>query len=196
MHFAAQAGAQLAIGADPAGHDQLPVAGGLDRPKRLDAKDIDDGLLHAARDVRPPLLIEGQRLRRQRHRRLKSREAELESWPVEHRARQRTRAGAALFSELGKLRTSRIGQTQKLGTFIKGLPSRIVAGLAQQPVVAQGSGFDQHRVPARHQQGQVRKARRGGLEQRRQQVPFQVMDAQGGQSPPMGERARQRGTAQ
>ena len=101
-----------------------------------------------------------------------------------------------MLRQLGQLRSAWVRQPQQFGTLIKGLAGRIVAGLAQQPVIAQAQGFDQHRVTAGDQQGKVRKARGRGFQQGCQQVSLQMVDADRRQAPAMGQGSRQGRPAQ
>jgi len=99
----------------------------------------------------------------------------------------------APLGQLRELRAARIRQPQELGALVEGLPGRIVAAGAQHAVATHAGRLDQQRVPAGHQQRQVRERRRIRFQERRQQMSFEVMHADRRHAPRVGEAARQRG---
>ena len=101
--------------------------------------------------------------------------------------------GAAVRGELGELRAARVGQPQQLRGLVEGLAGRIVAGLAEQ-AVARRPRRPPSAACGRRRPGAPRAGKGGGsrLEQRRQQVPLQMMHADRRHAPGVGEAARER----
>ena len=94
------------------------------------------------------------------------------------------------------MRAARVGQTEQFRALVERLAGGIVTGVTEQRVVTEPARFDQHRMATGHEQREVRESRWVGLEQRREQVTLEVMDADGRQSPGEGQRPRERGARQ
>jgi hypothetical protein len=62
----------------------------------------------------------------------------------------------------GELRAAGIREPEQLGALVEGLAGGIVAGLAEQAVIAECERLDEHGVSAGDQQRQVRKFRGAG----------------------------------
>ena len=190
--------AQAQVGADAARDDQRVEAGRLQRAHGLGDQRVDHRLLERERDVGAVGLAGalGQGAHRMQHRGLEAREAELEPRPVEHRAREPVRARAPPLGETGEVRSAGIRQPEQLRALVEGLARGIVAGLAEQPVIADALRLDEHGVAARDQQRHVREGRRVGLERGREQVTLQMMHPHRRQPPGGSERAGERGPGQ
>ncbi len=77
------------------------------------------------------------------------------------------------------MRPARVRQPHQLGGLVEGLAGGIVQGFAQQLVIADAAHIHQLRMAARHQQCHERRLRRVLFQQRRQQMPFHVVHADG-----------------
>ena len=115
---------------------------------------------------------------------------------IEHRPRKVETAGAPGLGEARERGAAGIRQTEHLGRLVEGLPRRIVQGLSENAVPPDLGDIDQLRVPARHEQREKGEFRRVRLEERREQVPFQVMDGDRGPAPGVGEAAGEPGPDQ
>jgi hypothetical protein len=116
---------------------------------------------------------------------------ELEPRAIEHGARKAESAGGAQLGELGELRPTRVRQAEEFRGFVESLPGRVVAARPQDLVRTDGAHLDEERMSAGDQQRQVWEGRGLTFEQRRQQVALQMMNAEGGHIPGIGETARQ-----
>ena len=92
-------------------------------------------------------------------------------------ARQGIGIRPSLLGQCSQRRAARIAQAHELGGFVKRLARRIVNRLAQQGVLPHPVDAHQLRVPAGNQQRHKRKAGRIGAQKRREQMAFQVVDA-------------------
>ncbi len=104
--------------------------------------------------------------------------------------------GLPLAASFAELRPTRIRQAEQLGRLVEGLARGIVPGFAERGVAADPLHFDELGVAARHQQRHVRERRRLRLQQRREQMPFEVMDADRRLAPGVGEAPSERGAGQ
>jgi len=127
---------------------------------------------------------------------LEAGETELETGSIEHRTRQLDQPRPAGGSKLGQLGPTGIRQTEELRRFVERLTRRVVPGFAQADVSTNPLHFYELRMSARHQQRDVRERRRLRLEQRREQVAFEVMHADGRPVPGVSEAACEGGTRQ
>ena len=75
-------------------------------------------------------------------------------------------------------RPTGVTQAEQLGALVEGLAGGVVDGLAQHRVAPHAIDTHQLRVSARDEQRDERELRRIGRQERRQQVPFQVVHAQ------------------
>ena len=98
--------------------------------------------------------------------------------------------------ETGELGAAGIGEPEELGGLVKSFPGRIIPGLAEQTVAPDLADLDEHRVAAGDEERHVGKRRRLRLEQRREQVTFEVMNPERGHLPRIGETAGQGGPRQ
>ena len=87
--------------------------------------------------------------------------------------RRSTRLG-----EARKMRSTGIRQPQQFCALVEGFTRRVVPRFAEQGVPTDPGAFDQHRMTTRHEQSDVGIRRRIGLEQRREQMPLEVMNAE------------------
>ena len=120
-----------------------------------------------------------------------SRETEFEPGTIDHGTRKVVLPRATRHGQLRKLRSAGIGQAEQLRTFVESLARRIVTRLAEQRVRTDRARLDQHGVTAGHQQRQMRKRRRIGLEQRREQMPLEMVNADRRHAPGIGQRTRE-----
>ncbi|MCY1532759.1 hypothetical protein D9M68_680480 [compost metagenome] len=97
---------------------------------------------------------------------------------MQQRARQLEGRGVAVFGQLREPGAAGVRQAHELGALVEGLAGRVVDGLAEQFVAAHAVDPHQLRVAARHQQRHERKFGRVGAQERRQQMPFEVMHPQ------------------
>ena len=95
---------------------------------------------------------------------------------MQHRARQGKDARAPRLGQPRKQGPARVRQAEQLGALVEGLAGGIVQGFAEQFVLADAGDLHQLRMPAGDEQRDERKGRRVGREQRRKQMPLEVMD--------------------
>src|SRR5437764_1766731 len=133
---------------------------------------------------------------RMEYRGLEPGEAELEPGAIEHRPREAQGAGGPVRGELRELRPAGIGEPEELGSLVEGLPGRVIAARAKHPVLPERRDLDQECVAAGYQERHVREGRRIGLEERGEQMSLEMMHAEGGDAPRVGETPRERGTGQ
>jgi hypothetical protein len=88
-------------------------------------------------------------------------------------------SGHPLLGERGERRPAGIAQPEQLGGLVEGLARSVVLRFAEQGVAPDAVDPHELGVPARHQQGDEREARRTHRQQRGQQMPLEVMDADG-----------------
>ena len=188
--------AQPPVRADAAGDDERIEAGGPQRAQRLRDQRIDDRFLEAARDVGTRRVVEHAAAHGDDDRRLQPAEAEIEARPVEHRARELEHARAAALGEGRERGPARIAEAEQLRRLVEGLARGVVLGLPQDPVAPDALDFDQEGVPSRHLERHEREVRRARLEGGRQQVTFQVVNADDRHAPGVAERAREAGADQ
>ena len=117
--------------------------------------------------------------RERQHRGLESREAEVEVARSEHRARQPHRAWRAALGEARQRRSARIRQAEKLRRLVERFAGGVVVRVAQQPVLARRPLTSKSWLwPPETSSATNGNAGRGVAQQRRQQVAFEVMDAE------------------
>ena len=87
-------------------------------------------------------------------------------------------AGSPCSASLRQRRPAGVAQAHELGGFVKRLAGRVVDGFAQDFVAAHAVHPHQLGVAARDQQRDKREFRRIGTQERRQQMPLQVVHAQ------------------
>ena len=177
-----QCQAQAQVGADATGHHQALRAALLECRQGLGRQHVDDGLLGGRRHVGPRGLVDGRRqLAHLGHdRRLQAGEREVEIAAVQQGPGQRIGFRVAVVGQPGQGRPAGVAQAQQLGTLVEGLAGRVVDGLAQQRVLAHVGHVHELRMATRHQQRDEGKRRRVVGQERRQQVAFEVVDAQHG----------------
>ena len=121
------------------------------------------------------------RARKRQHRGLEPRKAEIEIAGIEHRSRQPTPRLRARAPPVGaSAGPPGYGRSQELGRLVERFAGGVVLRVAEQPIAADGGDIEELRVPARDQQRDERKRRLRVGQQRRQQVPFEMMDADDG----------------
>ncbi len=188
--------AQPAVRAHAAGDHQRADAGHRERAQALADQRFHHRILEAARGVGARLIVEVAAAQGDDHRGLDAAEAEVEAGPVEHRAREIEYARAPGLGQRGERRSPGIAEAQELGGLVEGLSRCIVQRLAEHPVSADTRDFDQHGVPARDLQRNIRKFRGIRLKRRRQQVAFEVVHADHRHAQRVTERARHAGPHQ
>src|SRR5207244_10849787 len=72
----------------------------------------------------------------------------------------------------------------------------VITARAKHPGPPERRDLDQERVAAGYQERHVREGRRIGLEERGEQMSLEMMHADGGDAPRVGETPRERGTGQ
>ncbi|ABA52958.1 hypothetical protein BURPS1710b_A0840 [Burkholderia pseudomallei 1710b] len=189
--------AQLPVRAHAAGDDEPLEPRRLQRGERLRDEHVDGRVDEAAREIRLRSFEHGAaRVRRfellhlREHGGLQPAEAEVEIPRMKHRPRQHDRARGAGFREPRYLRPARIAEAEQLRGLVERFAGGIVERLAERLVDADVAHAHQLRMAARHEQRDERKRRRLGDEQRRQQMPFEVVDADGRLVPRERERVR------
>jgi hypothetical protein len=128
---------------------------------------------------------------RQQRGRLEPGEAEVEPGPVEHRPRKLEDPRPARLRELREPGAARKPEAEQLRGLVEGLAGRVVERVAEHPVVADRPHVDEHRVPTRNEQREIRESGPVGLELRGEQVTLEVVHADRGHAPRIGEAARQ-----
>ena len=118
--------------------------------------------------------------RQDRHGRFQAAEAQIEIAAILHRPRQHRGPAVSLDRELCQRGPTRIRKAEKLCGLVERFARSVVERLAQERVVADCANAVELAVPAGHQQCDERKGGTRVGEQRRKQVPFHVMDADGG----------------
>ena len=126
------------------------------------------------------------------HGSLQARETELEAGPIEHRPRKLEGAGGAALRQARQLRAARVRKPQELGRLVECLARGVVPGIAQNAVASDATHLYELRMSSRDEERHVRKRWRIGLEQWREQMPFQVVHAHGRHPPGIGQAACQR----
>ncbi|MBV6418065.1 MAG: hypothetical protein CMLOHMNK_02845 [Steroidobacteraceae bacterium] len=89
-----------------------------------------------------------------------------------------------------------IRQAEELRGLVEGFAGRVIARLAEHAIVTDAAHVDEHRVTARDEQRDVRETRRIGLEERREQMPLEMVHVDGRHAPRVREAARERGAGQ
>ena len=80
---------------------------------------------------------------------------------MHHRAGKLDAVRITLLGKLGQLGATWIAQTKQLGSFVKGLASRIIKRFTQQLIAAHVVDTHELGMATRHQQGNKRKSRLG-----------------------------------
>ena len=75
---------------------------------------------------------------------------------IQHRTGKLHCLGVALRGQSVYFGAAGIAQTQQSGYLVESFAGGVIAGLAEQLIVAVGVHFNQHRMAARHQQGNQR----------------------------------------
>lgn len=90
------------------------------------------------------------------------------------------------------MRPTGIRQSQQFCALVESFTRRVVPRFTEQGVPADPGAFDEHRMTPRHEQGDVGIFGRDRFEQRREQMPLEVMNAQRRYRPCVRQRARER----
>lgn len=188
--------AQPAVDADAARDGQSVDARLAQRSQGLRDQCVDHRVLEAARHVRAGRVVEHASAYGDDHGGLESAEAEIEPWPVEHRARKLDGAGAAALGERRERGPAGVAEVEEFRRLVEGLSCRIVQRLSEDAVPPKARYFHQHRVPARDLQGHEREIRRVRLQRRRQEMPFEVVHADDRHAPGIAQRAGEAGADQ
>ena len=180
--FVVERGTQLLVGSDATGNNQLLEAGLLHCLEGFFHQHLDNRLLESTGSIGPEAFIQRLRLfaHQGQHGSLEAREAEVEVAGMQHRSRQGIGGRIATFGQPGEQGPARVRQAEQLGALVKGLAGGVIQRFAQQFVSTHAGDFHQLGMAAGNQQGDEGKGRRGAREQRRQQMPFEVMHRDGG----------------
>ncbi len=172
---------QLAIGPHSARHDEPRAPGDPEGCKRLRHEHVDHRVLEFARDVGPARVVQsfggGLAAHQRQHRGLEAAEAHVEIAALQHRPGQRCGALTPRFGEPRQRGTSGIPEAEELRGLVERLAGGIVLRVAEQAVAPHAFDVEQLAVAARHQQCDERKRGPRVREQRREEVAFEVMDA-------------------
>jgi len=178
---------QQPVRADAPRDDQPSPAGRVEGGKRLGAQDINHRGLEFTRDVgldgvgkRRGRRSAGARARDRQHGGLQARKAEIEVAGVEHRARQRHGTGAPALGQRRERGTAGIRQAEELRGLVERLARRVVQRVAEQAVGADARDIEELAVPPGHEQRHERKVGPRLGEQRGQEMPFEMMNADHG----------------
>ena len=87
------------------------------------------------------------------------------------------------------MRPAGIRQAKHLGDLVEGFAGGVVERFPEHLVAPDAIGADQLAVAARNQQGEKGKRQPAAFEQRREQMPLHVVDAEGGDAKPLRQRA-------
>ena len=173
------------VGADAAGHHQRVEAGLLQRAQRLADQRLDDGLLRRRRRCRRALRrssAPSARVAFTASITAVFRPEKLNSSPARSsigRGKSKRRAGPARPASPARGRPG-YGRPSNLADLSKASPAASSRVSPSTLVLARPATSIEHGVPAGDQQRQVRERRRLGLQQRRQQVAFEVVDGTAG----------------
>src|SRR5205085_9028237 len=113
----------------------------------------------------------------EQHGGLQAREAEIEIAASEHRSGKRIPTWLTALCEGGERRSAGVTEPEQLGRLVERFARGIVLRLTQEPVLTYAIDSHQLRVAARDEQRDERKLRPTRGEERREQVPLQMMDA-------------------
>ncbi len=147
MHHLGQLRAQRAVGADATGHHQTLKAGLIQRALALDHQRIDHRIFERAGNIGPGLLaviIIADSVGREG---FQPGEAEIQPWPVGHRAREDKAPFRSLRRHSGQHWAARVIQPQQLGGFVERFTGGVVDRLAQQFILANARHADQLGMP-------------------------------------------------
>jgi hypothetical protein len=191
--------AQLPVCSHTARHHQALEPGLLQCGERFDRQHVDRRVDKPSGKIRLGLFADiraTQLLHVRQHGRLQAAEAEIEVAGMQHGAWQNHCAGCAEFCQPRDFRAAWITEAEQLGGLVEGFSGRVVQRFAERLVDAYVGHAHQLRVATRYQQRNERKRRWLVDQQRRQQMPFKVVDADGGLVPRHGERIRDTGADQ
>src|SRR5690606_21651316 len=148
----AQPLAQALVRADAARDDERRQLRLIQRACALESERFDDRLLELIGEIRAHLVVELYAARGNDDRGLQPAEAEIESGPIEHRARELEAAWLALLGELRERGAAGVWQAKKLRGFVECFARGIVDGRADDLILAEPAHFGEQRVAARHEQ--------------------------------------------
>ena len=152
----------------------------LERTTALDHQRVDDRVFERARDIGLVLIGSlAKPLQRVQREGLQAAEAEVEPGPVRHRSRKTETRRVSALGEPRNSGAAGIAEAKHLGGFVERFAGRIVDRLADDFVFADRIDAHELRVPARNEQCDERHFRLRIGQQRREQMRFHVMDADG-----------------
>ena len=196
VRHAGERRAEPAVRAHAAGDDECPQPGRLEGAAALDHQRVDDGILERAGHVGPKALVAALALQSIACERLEAAEAEIESRPVRHRAREPEAIGVAGEGEVRERGAAGVRETEQRRDLVERLPRRIVHRLPEDAVRPDRRDFDELGMSTRDEQREERERGRVGLQHRGEQVAFHVMDRERRHVPRTGQAPAERGADQ
>jgi len=150
-------------------------------------EDVDHRLLESESEIGAFLPVHIRtRFEPAAHRGLEPAETQGVARSPKERAGQHRRARASRLGEAGDGRPPRVAESEELGNLVKGLSGRVVTGRAEDFVTPESADMDEETVPAGDDEGKEgtlgRKTARD-VQEGRDEMPFDVMDAQEGLAP-------------
>ena len=179
--------AKLAIRPNAAGHHQSRQAGLLERSQRFPKQHFNDCSFSRGRQIGQHLhwpgfhgfsAIGGNFFGLHHDSRFQAGKREVQVAAVHQGPGQFVSLGVTLFSHARQSWPARVTQAQQLGGLVKRFACGIVNGLAQQLVPPYPIHAHQLGVSSTHQQGYKGEFGRVGTQERRQQMPLQMVHAQ------------------